>query len=323
MTRFYLCFWIAVLLVSCDKPQGAGDSRSTRDSEPRVTRADRSRSPRDEATNQAKQIRASLAAAKKIEFSAARDKALAETAWNSIGIDPNIIAKAIEQISTDSAEKIPLIELYALQLAEQNPDEALAWAAKLGSEQEIATAKEQIILALADSDPQRAATLIPSPGAAGRELDGTALHILQSLTAKTPAAAAAWVSRFPPGDARKVALKALVTDWTQIDSQAAFAWLTSLAHQPIQDEATQAIIETFAEQTPEIREQWLQQADPAIRSELERQPDPSEEPADPSIRAEIEDGIAEIVRQAEPAEPPAEPDSPPDPGQAPEPAPQP
>lgn len=270
MIRHYPCLWFAILLVSCDKPQEAGNSSSTRDPKPRATRTERPRPPRDQAPSPSQNLHASLKAAKKVESLEARDKALAETAWSAAGLDLDIIAKAIEQISTDSEEKIPLIEFYAQQLAEQDPDEALAWAAKLGSEKEITAAKQQIILALADSDPQRAANLIPPPGTAGREMDGSALHVLQRLTAKSPAAAATWVSSFPSGDARKTAVKALVSDWTQIDSQAAFAWLASLNDPIMRSDATSAIMDAFVDQVPEIRAQWLEQTDPKIRTELER-----------------------------------------------------
>lgn len=271
IVRLNTSFFSVILLVSCDKPQKADDFDPCKDSSLQSSRTLRSRLSSTGMLSPTQKLRQSFTAAKNLELSEARDKALATVAWSAVHLDPDIIAVAIEQISADSIEKISLIEFYAQQLAEQNPDEALAWAAKLGSEKEIATAKEQIILAIAASDPQSAANLISPPGAAaGREMDGTTLHVLQRLTATTPTAAAAWVSSLPSGDARKTATKALVSDWTQIDSQAAFAWLASLNDPIMRSDAASAIMDAFVDQVPEIRAQWLEQTDPKIRTELER-----------------------------------------------------
>ena len=279
--RIHPCFWIAALLVSCDKPQGTRDATSSEQSKSRATRVDRLRS--DYGSNKQRQPREALAAAEKIEDTEARDKALAEFAWGAFESDQNDFLKAFEKISTDSEDKIPLIEFYAMRLAEKNPNEALTWADSLGSKKETDTAKEQVIQVLMDKDPQHAAKLLPKPGIDGAEIDGTALQTLHRWMAVTPQDAAAWVSTFPSGDARKVAIEAVVSDWAQMDSKAAFSWLATLNNKAIHDEASHAMIETFKEQPQEIREAWIQQADPSIRNELERQPAQIQEEVEPSI----------------------------------------
>ena len=144
--RFHSCLCIAALLCSCDKPPEAGNARSTSQSNPRLPRADQP--SREQGGSPHQKLRASLTAAKKVEPTEARDKAFAEVAWSALELSPDIFAKAFEQISTDSESKISLIQTYASQLAQQNPDEALTWAASLGSAKEIATAREQIMLEL-------------------------------------------------------------------------------------------------------------------------------------------------------------------------------
>lgn len=279
--------WVVIFFVSCDKPQELGEPRSTDGSKPRTTRADRSRS--EAGVSKLKQRHDVLAAAKKIEVIEDRDKAFAEFAWSNFESDPDISAEAFGLISTDSVEKIPLIEFYAMQLAAQNPNEALAWAASLGSKKESALAKAQIIQVLANNDPQHAARLLPKPAAGPGELDNTTLHVLHRWLTVTPPDAAAWAASFPAGDAREVAIKAVVGDWTQKDPQAAFSWLATLTNPGLREEAHQAMIETFAEQPQEVREAWF-------------------ESADPSLRKNIEQGIAEFAAQPDLPEPPPEPE---------------
>jgi hypothetical protein len=206
-----------------------------------------------------------------IESPAARDKAIAEVAWNALETEPGLACEAFLKLPTGSTEKIRLIQHYAMRLAEQNPDEALAWAATLGSEVEIAAANSQIALAIAETDPHRAANLLSETGIAGRGFDVAVVQVVQRWAARSPPDTAAWVGSFPPGPARETGIKIIADRWLQADARAAFSWMATLQDAGVRKEAALGLEETILQQSKDIRDTWLQHADDGIRSELEQQ----------------------------------------------------
>ena len=158
-----------------------------------------------------------------------------------------------------------------MRLAEQDPDEALAWADTLDTEMETAAAKVQIALAMAEADPQRAAHLLAESSIAGREFDVAVVQVLQRWAAKSPADAAAWALLFPPGAAREAGLKIIVSCWVKSDVHAALAWMATIQDETLRQEATLGMEETLLQQPMDIREAWLDQIDPRSLAELQQQ----------------------------------------------------
>jgi len=174
----------------------------------------------------------------------------------------------LEKLSDDSADKISLIQHFAMRMADEDVEAALQWASTLESEREVAAARVRIALVVADADPARAAGLLSEHGLANREFDVAVVQVLQHWGDKSPSDAAAWVSMFPPGDFRKEGIKTVVSQWTQDNPQAAFAWLAGQSDEGIRMEAGDALVERFLAEPVEIRETWLQYADPQIREKL-------------------------------------------------------
>ena len=262
MARFFLITWPCLLLVCCDKQgsSGAGNletSTRTKSSE-RSPAAAPGIAPRDmlaEADDRAP---------------AERDRALAAVAWEAIETDQEIAHEAFGKMSPGSLEKIRLIQHYAMRLAAQNRDEAIAWARAFENETEKCAALSQIAVALAETDPWGAANLISESGMAGREYDVAVVQVIQSWAAKSPADAAAWVVRFPPGPARKAGIKYIATRWLPADAPAAFSWLATLQDEVVRKEAALGLEEAILQQPQHIRDAWLQHAEPGIRDELEQ-----------------------------------------------------
>lgn len=200
-----------------------------------------------------------------------RQKSLAEIAWNAIETDPELAHKAFAHLAAGSAEKLPLIQHYAIRLTEQNPDEALAWADSLGTESEIAAAKSHIALALAETDPLRAANLLSESGIAGREFDVAIVQVIQRWAAKSPKDAAAWVSNFPQGMAREAGIREISQKWLTQDPTAAFAWITATNDQPLRREIARAMEGALLKSPKEQQEQMRQQASLALQEELLQQ----------------------------------------------------
>lgn len=266
--RLPMLLWPGLLLVCCDKPGEADTRKGESAAAPRVARG--GHAPRPSPAGSMEELRTTLNEAGKIEKPEARDKALAEVAWNALELDPELAREAFQQLPADSAEKIRLIQHSAMRLAEQNVDEALAWAATLGSERESAAAYGQIALFLAETDPQRAANLLSESGVAGRAMDVATVEVIQRWAAKSPPDAAAWVELFPPGAAREAGFKTIMNEWTKTAAPAAMSWLGALQDPAIRNEAALAMEETLLQQPQQVRDDWLQHADDRTRTELQQ-----------------------------------------------------
>jgi hypothetical protein len=255
------------LLVCCDKP-GASDPRrgeSASDGPHRRNRA-RERTP-DAAISPGTPLETALA----IPATEARTKALAEVAWNAIETDPEAAHLAFQQLPPEHPEKIRLIQHYAMRVAERDPEEAMDWASTLETEQEVATAKSHIALALAETDPRRAANLLSESGIAGRDFDVALVQVIQRWAAKSPPDAAAWVATFPPSAAREAGIKFIAEQWLAGDASAAFRWYDELDGTALRQEAARAMEGVILQQPKETRDAWLQHANDKIRRELDQQ----------------------------------------------------
>jgi hypothetical protein len=263
--------WICLgllTLAACERPDESARQPDDSGAGPKVTKS--GRPPREAPADSRKTLRESLARAEMIGEPRARTKALAEVVWNALELDPEFAREALGRLSSDSPERIPLIQHFAMRLADEDPDAALKWADGLESEQESAAARARIALVIADADPRRAANLLSESGVAGRELDVAIVQVLQRWAGQNAPDAAAWVAMFPPGGFRKAGVETVVTQWVESDTPAAFSWLAGLRDENIRSEATQAMTQAWLQQPPDTREVWLQAADARTREEIER-----------------------------------------------------
>jgi len=269
MKPWQTLLWLGLLLSGCDKPSTSTVRES--DETPAAPTVRRWHAPREPVPGTPEAFRAALVKASASESPSEREKALADIAWSALEIDPGLASEAFLQLPSNSPEKIRLIQHYAMRLVERNPEEALAWAATVGSEEEVAAAFGQIALELAETDPSRAANLLSESGIAGREFDVAVVQVIQRWAAKSAPDAAAWVSSFPPGAAREAGVRTIAEQWLPSDPPASFAWFDSLRDSEIRKEASRAMEGVILQQPEEIRDAWLQHADARIRNELEQQ----------------------------------------------------
>lgn len=258
-----------LLLVSCEKPARPGDRTDT--FAPAASPERRTHKPRGQAPDAPSSPREIMETADRIEPPAARERTLANIAWNAIETDPGLAHEAFLRLPAESPEKIRLIQHYAMALAEGDVEAALEWAAGLSSELEISTANAQIALTLAETDPRRAANLLSESGIAGRELDVAVVQVMQRWAGKSVPEAAAWVTAFPPGAVREAGLKIISEQWLPRDAPAAFDWLGSLRDEGLRKDVLRAIEGLILQQPQDIGDEWLQHADALVRSELEQQ----------------------------------------------------
>lgn len=231
------------------------------------------RPPRETSPDSREALRSALAEAEALADPRARDKALAEVAWNALERDVEIAREAFDRLAPDSPQRIALIQHFAMRLADENPDIALEWAGSLASESETAAAQARIALVIAPADPARAANLLSESGLASREFDVAIVQVLRHWASHSPPDAAAWVAVFPEGGFRKAGVETVISQWTASDPQAAISWLSKLGDEGLRAEATVALAKAWSQQSPETRDTWLQAVDARTRTALEALPD--------------------------------------------------
>ncbi|PAW66611.1 MAG: hypothetical protein B9S30_08060 [Verrucomicrobiia bacterium Tous-C5FEB] len=126
--------------------------------------------------------------------------------------------------------------------------------------------------------------------------DPVALQVLQSWVADQPADAVAWATRLPAGEARTNGFKVVFSQWLDHDAASALQCVQTQHNRQFRQEAVRVIIGAFSEDS-----------DPVRNSLRNSQRHSLLEPADPALRAEIEQGIAEVIRQNTAAQPAPEP----------------
>ena len=269
--RCACCGWFALLLVACDKQQGAGASTAAQgppESARKQVRVDRPSPSREDVGEAPVDPHAALAAARRMEDAAERNRALAAVAWNAIELDPELASEAFDDLTTDSPDRMRIIQHSAMRRAEQDPVAALEWAESLVTGKEIAAAKCQVALVLAESQPERAANLLSEAGIEGRELEVAAVQVVQRWAASSPSGAAAWVVTFSPGRARDAGIRTVVASWMKQAPPEAFVWMSSLNDSAVRRETALAMAEALLQQPDAIRERWLAHADAKIRDEI-------------------------------------------------------
>lgn len=263
----------SVLLAGCDKP-GPEETSSTGapSASPRSVRAERGRS-----TGPRQLLRTAVEPSEKIESIEVAVEESTEAAWNSLEANPKLACEVFRQLPADHPEKIKLILHYAMNLADADPDEAIEWAGSLDTEREIAAAHGQIAVVIAESDPERAATLLSDSGIDGHECDVAIVQVVQRWAARSPQDAAAWAATFPAGAAREAGLGMIVSQWVKIDPVAALTWMDTLPDEEVHDEAVLAMEKALLQQPREVQAAWLLTANYKTRSELEAQRGPAME----------------------------------------------
>lgn len=269
MRRFLIILWFGLLLLGCDKPDSReGKSDRSESGKPVPDRKVSHREPNPDAPAS---LRAQLDEAVKIESPAEREKAIARIAWNAIETESEIAHEAFRQLPPGSSEKIRLIQHYALRLAEQDPGEALAWADQITDEGERSAAIGQVAVALAETEPRRAAEMLSESGIVGRDFDVAVVQVIQRWAAQSAPDAAGWVTSFPPGEVRTAGIKVIAERWLAGDSKGAFDWLGGMQDEQLRNETARAMEGVILQQPQETRDAWLQHTNYEIRNELDEQ----------------------------------------------------
>ena len=173
------------------------------------------------------ELRAALEAAEKEPDPVAREKAIAQVAWDGIDVDHGIAQQAFAGLTPGSEEARKLIAHFAMRMADDNPDTALEWARNLEQAEERDDALGRIAAVLADKDPTRAAALATDEVAEGPLRNRAVVQVAQRWAQKDPAKAGKWISSLPEGSGRRGALINVAKTWSNSDGTAFANWAST------------------------------------------------------------------------------------------------
>ena len=214
-------------------------------------------------------LRASLDQASAEQDPAAREKILESVAWDAIDVDPALSREAFAALTPDSASSRRLVGHFAMRLADESPEKAIAWARELEQEEERSDAFGRIAVVLSDSEPAAAATLVAEEMTAGPPRDRAVVQVIQRWSQAAPADAAGWIVAFPQGAARSAGLKVVAAAWVEADPAALAAWVEAREQGPVRTEAILAVAEALRP-SPEKRSDRLAHfQDPEVRRQVE------------------------------------------------------
>jgi hypothetical protein len=214
-------------------------------------------------------LRASLDQAAAEPDPAAREKILESVAWDAIDVDPALSREAFAALTPDSASSRRLIGHFAMRLADESPEKAIAWARELEQEEERSDAFGRIAVVLSDSEPAAAATLVAEEMTAGPPRDRAVVQVIQRWSQAAPADAAGWIAAFPQGAARSAGLKVVAAAWVDADPAALAAWVEAREQGPVRTEAILAVAEALRPAPEKQPARLAHFQDPEVRRQVE------------------------------------------------------
>jgi hypothetical protein len=261
-------FALSLLLVSCDKAQKLPEREGKSTKALRSART--ATTPARPSSTQNERLRSSFQAAKGLRTPEERNGAFASVAWDALELDQDLAMQAFSQMTTGSEERNRLLEHLVMRSAEENFEEATAWANSLGTDEERSLAFGKIAMVVSEKAPERAAKILSESGLAGHDFDVAVVQVVQRWAAISPSAAAAWVSMFEAGDARSAGLEQVVTLWIHKDPEAACTWIPTLKDTKLRQEAEKGAAQAVINAPIKSQVGLLKFATPAIRAQFER-----------------------------------------------------
>jgi hypothetical protein len=247
---------LAIISCSCGEreKQGSGSAPDVKE-----TRAARSAGrARDEAAPDGKaKLRGELDAALKDPDPAARQRILERLAWDAIDVDPDLAREAFGALEPDSEASRKLVAHFAMRLADEDPEKAIAWARALEQPQERAAAFGSIAVVISARDPARGAALVMAEMPKGRSRDRAVVLVVQRWAQAAPEAAADWIAGVPDHAARQAGLRAVLARWLAADAAAAAAWIEARPEQEVRMAGMMELVLMLKQEPREKREQRL------------------------------------------------------------------
>jgi hypothetical protein len=258
-----ICLPLLLLVQSCDKPRQETRNPPAATETTRQPRPLRPSSTGPEVTRAG--LRISLDRTIASPVSTDRDQVLETFIEGSVELDPELAREAFDHLEPDGTVRQRMVGHLAMRLAELDLNNATQWAGTLETDEDRSLAFGNVALVLSSDDPEAAAKLLSDYGVASRDFDVAVVQVIQRWAMKSPAAAAAWVALFDPGEARAAGLKEVASAWADLDVPAAFAWISGIQDPAIHAEASDGMAEAILDRPDEDQAELLRSASKEIR----------------------------------------------------------
>jgi hypothetical protein len=152
-----------------------------------------------------------------------KQKVLVAASHQALADDPATAIAHAQQLR--SAElRTGLLELATKEWARRDAEAAGLWVGEVPDLKLQEQLRGALAVGYADIAPEFAAGWIVATLPPGKTLERSAAEIAGAWARQDPAAAAAWIERFPEGEMRQLAVGNLLNAWTDRDCAAALAW---------------------------------------------------------------------------------------------------
>lgn len=232
------------------------------------TKRKRERLPASDLEPIAQEIAHEIVEATKEEDRELRDQRLAEIAWSRVGLRPDLVEAVVLEMSSESKERQPLIQLLVSQLSEQSPDDAIRWIDQIKDTEGKMIAREQLASILAETDPQRALRELPRESLPNESVEQTRDYVLKRWVSNSPKEALDWLNGSYSIDRKEERVPEAIGQWMEIDSTAAINWIDKSLAQDLRIEAVASARDHLLKQPPEVRNPVVEQLEPRLREEL-------------------------------------------------------
>lgn len=254
--RMFLYFLMSlVFMVSCEKKDFAKGGQYD---DPGPSQVESSTSELQAKREAHRSRRSELKRATGLPTVEERNKEIARMVWDSLESDPEFALEGLDKLVPGSEEKNHLIQHLALKMAEKSADHAMKWAAQRETEEEKSLAYGNIAIAIAESDPVRAAGLLSEKVKEGPEGSIAVTKVAQRWAIISPERAAGWIQQFNAGESREAGLRAIISSWRIGDPSSAEAWISKLPTEVLRKEAIRSYAEVILEQPDIIRDSGIE-----------------------------------------------------------------
>lgn len=261
---------VLLLAAACNKKEEASGGTSADTSATMPGRSSPRTAGREEEEPDPKiALRASLDRAMGESDAAAREKILESVAWDAIDVDPALSREAFAALAPDSESSRRLVGHFAMRLADEDPQKAIAWASELEQPEERSDAFGRIAVVISASDPGAAAELVAAQMTPGPSRDRAVVQVIQRWSQAAPADAAGWITGFPPGAARSAGMKVVAAAWVEKEPAAMAAWVESVSDATLRTEAVHAAAEALRPAPDRQASRLAHFGDASVRSQIE------------------------------------------------------
>lgn len=156
-----------------------------------------------------------------------QQRALAAASHLALESDPVAAIDWARQMIPDG-RRTGLLALATADWAKGDPTAAAQWVSQVNDAAVREPLQGSLAVAYAETDPMLAAEWAFGAIRPGAALDRSLAEIAGAWAKDEPTAVAAWVMRFPAGDARRQIMEQLVNVWANRDRTAAEAWVNDL-----------------------------------------------------------------------------------------------